>query len=191
MLVTTSMTRWAVDLFMEMKSAVAMGQMSVDDQLDYFRDSITEGNTLKNLGIKEEAVDWGALFEFCDSFFSVKPEHLEGEIQRKEYNNKQMLQGFTPKPLHEVVSEEEFEKYFNELRNYEYGKPFRSYKIDDLLVFIDWLDRNRGPLPREPLELSSTIKSFARVKSGEYLANLWTKTLPLRYPSGIPWRQQS
>ena len=190
MLVTTSMMQWVVDLFAEMKSAVAMGQMTVDDQLDYFRDSITEGDTLKNLGIKEEAVDWDALFEFCDSFFSVKPEHLEAEIKRKEYNNKQMVQGFTPKPLHEVVSEEEFERYFNELRNYEYGKPFRRYKIDELLAFIDWLDRNRGPLPTEPLELSGTIKSFARVKSGEYLANLWTRTLPLRYPSGIPWREE-
>ena len=99
-----------------------------------------------------------------------------------------MLQGYLPKPLNEVISKEEFEQSLNQLRNYEFGKSFRSYKIDRILALIDWLDRNRGPLPTESLELSASIKSVTLVKSGEYLAKLWTTTLPLRYPSGIAWR---
>lgn len=190
-LVSTSMTGWVINLFLEMKSAVAQGLLTVDDQFDYFRDSIIEGNILKNFGIKEDAVDWVALFEFCDSFFSVKPEEIEAEIQRGEFSYKQMLQGYLPKPLNEVISKEEFEQSLNQLRNYEFGKSFRSYKIDRILALIDWLDRNRGPLPAESLELSASIKSVTLVKSGEYLANLWTTTLPLRYPSGIAWRPKA
>lgn len=188
-LVTTPVTRWAINLFAEMRTAVAMGEMSAEEQLDYFRDSITDGEALKRNGINEESVDWVGLFEFSDSFFSSNPESLKEDVRLAQFHNQQMLQGFAPRPLRDVVSEEEFEEYFDKLRSNEYGRAFRRYKIDRMLAFVDWLDRNRGPLPTLPAELSRSIKSLAGVKSGEYLANLWTKTLPLRYPSGIPWRQ--
>ena len=57
-LVSTSMTGWVINLFLEMKSAVAQGLLTFEDQFDYFRDSIIEGNILKNFGIKVDAVDW-------------------------------------------------------------------------------------------------------------------------------------
>jgi hypothetical protein len=183
-----SMYKWTRDVFLKMKAEVASGSMDEAEELDLFRDSVTDINPQGFLGpLHLASIDWQALFDLCLTQVNLSERDVNFEISIINSTRAKILQGSSPKPLKQVLSGEEFEIYFKKLAEQEFGRSFRRHRLDDTLALMDWWDRNRGPF--SSIELPREIKSVVGAKSGEYLASVWLQTLHLRYPTGVPWHR--
>jgi hypothetical protein len=182
-----SMLNWIIDFFTSSQSRVVAGITNASEELEIFRDhvmdSISRGLPRPSPALTTD--DWKTLFNHIKANLNISNESVMLEIRKNEANRIQMLQGFSPKPLSDVLSSQKINEYVEELREHEYGLTFHRYRFETMLEYIDWLDRNRGPF--EKTELPKKLREFLRAKSGETLAKVWLQTLPLRYPDGISW----
>jgi hypothetical protein len=183
---TTSMWKWTYGFFLQTDAEVADGKISTAEQLKLFQDHILVAKPSGFLGpINLDSVDWKALFDYCKSKLNISDQAVGWQRSLAQGTHEQLREGYQPRLLRDVLSADELNKYVQELAEQELDRTFRVHRIDYLLAFVDWLERNQGPF--DAIELPNVLRRLLRAKSGTCLARIWLQTLPLRYPRGVPW----
>ena len=187
---TSSVLKWTIDFFISAQARVVSGITDESEELeifkDYVMDSISRGLPRPYPALTAD--EWKTLFYHIKATLNISEESVMWENRNKEASRLQMRQGFMPKQLSDAFSSQKIDDYVEELREHEFGLTFHRYRFEDMLDFIDWLDRNRGPF--DETELPKKLKEFLPVKSGETLAKVWLQTIHMRYPDGINWNHK-
>jgi len=189
LLQTTSGLKWTIDFFTAAQARVVSGITDESEEVEIFQDHMMESISKGLFRPHDPAsIDWKTLYYHIKAYLKISDESVNLEIRGNENHRLQMHQGFLPKPLIDILSQQEIDEYVAELRAHEFGRTFHHYRLEGTLDFIDWLDRNRGPFDEK--ELPNMLKEFLAVKSGETLARIWLQTIHRRYPDGIKWNHK-
>jgi len=185
-----AMIRWTIDYFVSAQARIVSSITNESEEVEYFKDSVIDASSrgFPRLYPPLTTNDWETLFNHIKANLNISDEIVFWENRNRDASHLQRRQGYIPKPLNDTLSLQRIDDYVEELREHEFGLTFHRYRLEDMLEFIDWLDRNRGPF--DEAELPKELKEYLPVKSGETLAKVWLETIHLRYPDGINWNHK-